>query len=32
MKKQKQLIEEAFEEWKGDIEQLDDVCVIGVRV
>lgn len=21
-----------FESWKGDIEQLDDVCVIGVRV
>jgi len=28
---QKQLINEEFEKWKGDIEQLDDVCIIGVR-
>ncbi len=32
MEKQKELINEAFESWKGDLEQLDDVCVIGVRV
>ncbi len=32
MQKQKELIDEAFENWKGDLEQLDDVCVIGVRV
>ncbi len=32
MKKQKQLIEETFEMWRGNIEQIDDVCVIGVRV
>jgi len=32
MEKQRQLINEAFENWKGDIEQLDDVCVIGVRI
>lgn len=31
MDKQRQLIDEAFENWKGDLEQLDDVCVIGVR-
>ncbi|MDF1673912.1 MAG: SpoIIE family protein phosphatase [Vicingaceae bacterium] len=29
---QKTIIDEAFENWKGDIEQIDDVCVIGVRV
>jgi serine phosphatase RsbU (regulator of sigma subunit) len=29
---QKQLLEETFENWKGDIEQIDDVCVIGLRV
>jgi serine phosphatase RsbU (regulator of sigma subunit) len=29
---QKELIESTFNQWKGDIEQLDDVCVIGVRV
>jgi serine phosphatase RsbU (regulator of sigma subunit) len=32
MEKQKNLISEAFDEWKGDIEQLDDVCVIGVKI
>ena len=32
MEKQKQLIDEAFENWKGDLEQLDDVCVIGVKI
>ncbi|UKN01158.1 SpoIIE family protein phosphatase [Paracrocinitomix mangrovi] len=30
--KQKQLIDEAFESWKSSLEQLDDVCVIGVRI
>ncbi|MCB0401655.1 MAG: SpoIIE family protein phosphatase [Flavobacteriales bacterium] len=32
MEQQRQLIDEAFEEWKGSLEQLDDVCVIGVKV
>ncbi|MCB0476657.1 MAG: SpoIIE family protein phosphatase, partial [Crocinitomicaceae bacterium] len=32
MDKQRELIDQAFEEWKGNLEQLDDVCVIGVRV
>jgi len=32
MKNQKTLIEDAFEEWRGSHEQIDDVCVIGVRV
>lgn len=32
MNKQKQLLEDAFEKWKGGLEQLDDVCVIGVKV
>jgi ligand-binding sensor domain-containing protein/serine phosphatase RsbU (regulator of sigma subunit) len=32
MDRQKELIDEAFEKWKGNLEQLDDVCVIGVRV
>ena len=26
------LIENMFEEWMSDFEQLDDVCVIGVQV
>jgi len=29
---QKQLIEDAFDSWRGDQEQIDDVSVIGVRV
>lgn len=29
---QRRNIEQAFIEWKGDHEQVDDVCVIGVRL
>lgn len=29
---QNQIIEETFETWKGSLEQVDDVCVIGVRL
>ena len=32
MATQKSHLERAFEEWKGNLDQLDDVCVIGVRV
>jgi len=32
MDKQCESINKAFETWKGDLEQLDDVCIIGVRV
>ena len=32
MKNQKKVIEDAFEEWRGGYEQIDDVCVIGVRL
>jgi len=32
MEKQCVKINEVFEDWKGDLEQLDDVVVIGVRV
>lgn len=31
MSKQKELIDIAFADWKGDHEQIDDVCVIGYR-
>lgn len=30
--KQKELIDDTFKDWMGNLEQLDDVCVIGVRV
>lgn len=26
------VIDESFEAWRGDLEQVDDVCIIGVRV
>lgn len=32
MKEQKKLLEEAFLTWKGDREQIDDVCVIGIKI
>jgi len=32
MEKQKQEIENTFETWRGNTEQIDDVCVVGVRV
>jgi serine phosphatase RsbU (regulator of sigma subunit)/Tfp pilus assembly protein PilF len=32
MEEQKIKLEEVFETWKGENEQIDDVCVIGVRI
>ena len=32
MEEQKTIINESFETWKGHLEQIDDVCVIGVKV
>ena len=32
MESQKKRIEETFVSWKGNHEQIDDVCVIGVRI
>jgi serine phosphatase RsbU (regulator of sigma subunit) len=32
MDKQEELLNHAFESWRGDTEQIDDVCVIGVRI
>lgn len=29
---QKQIIESTFHDWKGELEQVDDVCIIGVKV
>ena len=29
---QKQIIDTKFEDWKGNLAQIDDVCIIGVRV
>ena len=32
MKEQKQLLENAFNKWVGNLEQVDDVTLIGIRV
>ena len=32
MPEQKQVLEQAYEDWKKEEEQLDDICFIGVRV
>ena len=29
---QKHIIEKVFEDWKGSLDQIDDVCIIGVRI
>jgi serine phosphatase RsbU (regulator of sigma subunit) len=32
MEQQFTVIQQAFEDWKGSLEQVDDVCVMGVRI
>jgi serine phosphatase RsbU (regulator of sigma subunit) len=32
METQKQKLDEVFVEWKGNLEQVDDVCLIGIRI
>lgn len=32
MQEQRQILEETFDAWKGDHEQVDDVLIIGVRI
>jgi tetratricopeptide (TPR) repeat protein len=32
MQEQYQKIDTVFTDWKGDLEQIDDVCIIGVRI
>jgi len=32
MEEQKEELDKVFETWRGDLEQVDDVCVIGVRI
>ncbi len=29
---QKQKLEDSFQEWKGNLEQVDDVCIIGISI
>lgn len=32
MDEQKKMLAQTFDQWKGDLEQVDDVCIIGVRL
>lgn len=32
MIEQKSVLDSEFENWKGDLEQIDDVCMIGIRM
>ena len=32
MKIQQELLNEAFQTWKGNLEQVDDVCIVGIRI
>ncbi|MBL4594611.1 MAG: SpoIIE family protein phosphatase [Flavobacteriales bacterium] len=32
MKEQEIFINNSFETWRGDLEQLDDVCLIGIKI
>lgn len=32
MEIQKQTLSDAFDKWKGNLEQVDDVCLIGIRI
>ena len=32
MQEQKELLDRLFENWRGELEQIDDVCVIGVAI
>jgi transcriptional regulator with GAF, ATPase, and Fis domain/tetratricopeptide (TPR) repeat protein len=32
MKEQKQILDDTFESWRGSLRQVDDVCVIGVKI
>lgn len=32
MHEQKLILEDTFEKWRGSLEQIDDVCVMGVKV
>ena len=32
MENQLKILQDQFDRWKGNLEQVDDVCVIGVRV
>ncbi|HTL83106.1 MAG TPA: SpoIIE family protein phosphatase [Bacteroidia bacterium] len=32
MKEQRDILDKTFEDWRGELSQIDDVCIIGIRV
>jgi ligand-binding sensor domain-containing protein/serine phosphatase RsbU (regulator of sigma subunit) len=32
LQKQKQILDKAFYDWKGNLDQVDDICIIGIRI
>ena len=32
MRKQRELLNNEIEEWRGELEQIDDICIMGVRI
>ncbi|HRG02126.1 MAG TPA: tetratricopeptide repeat protein [Bacteroidia bacterium] len=32
MQEQSDIINQKFEDWKGELEQVDDICVIGIKI
>ncbi len=32
MQEQKEILDKTIEDWKEKVEQLDDICIIGVRI
>ena len=32
LEEQKEILEKSFDDWKGNLEQVDDVTIIGVKI
>ena len=32
MDNQQEIIDDTFEKWKGELDQIDDVCILGIRI
>jgi hypothetical protein len=32
MDKQKEVLNKTIVEWQGELEQVDDICIIGIRI
>ena len=32
VEEQKNILDKTFNDWKGNLEQTDDVCVVGIRI